>query len=216
MKKELTKHIFKSDRCEVAVFAETEKQARLQLSHAKEYRHLRVETVPLVHALFALGLRDALGEGWTAEPIHDEYPDTQFSFRHKNGVSFWVRDDGKRLEFRYDRPHDTRGHTYSAYWPDGRAFVSPSITCSKSKSGEQLAKDIVRRLLPDCEAAEVVCQKAIREAKAYRAKCELAKEAADSLSFVNGIGFTASGGSVHVGGYVTPETARKIHALLSK
>lgn len=216
MKKEIIKHIFTDGTDERVVCADTKAEAAKQLDQAISYGYLGTETVPLVNAPFAQELLDTLGEGWTAEPISGEYRDTQFSFRNADGVGFWVRGEGKRWEFRYDRPHESRGHTYSACWPDGRPFVSPSITCAKSKSGEQLAKDINRRLLPDCEEAEVLCQEAIRQAQARRAKEKVAREVASELNSVSELRFLPNGVHVQVEGYVTPETAKEIHKLLSK
>ena len=170
---------------------------------------------------FAQGLLDALGEGWEAKAFHGDYPHSNYSFkRTSDGVGFWARDTGgknSRWEFCFDAPLNGRGRQSAVYRKTGSGRLPhPSITCAKTKSGEQLARDVAKRLLPDLEEVHALYLEQIEKDDAYEARRKVAQEVADELNEVKGLRFSPDGAYVIVEGYVKPDVAQEIHRLLSK
>lgn len=139
---------------EIKVAAQTEQEAFERISGGQsDWTISRTEQAEYVGYPKALAVCRALGSNWTPKPMSDEYADCNF---------YLVRDDG--LEISMNRPNYDHKKAYSFWFSrpryngeyieiyrEGHRINPPSINCGESKTPEQMAKDITRRLLPEAE-----------------------------------------------------------------
>lgn len=218
MKTHITKYYFqdKDSGREIAAYGDSKEDAHQSISHPEDFEFVRTEEVPYNLAPVITGILDALGSDWNAEPNSNEWADCGFYLRRSDGLELFAREEwrgGGKLTFSYSAPTTSKRKQVDV-WNEGEKLVRPSIGASLSKSGDKLAADITRRLLPDCEKVHPLWLEAVAKEESYYIKREQAQEVADGLKGVQGIYFTASGPSVSLSGTVDPETARKIHAFL--
>ena len=160
-----------------------------------------------------------LGTDWKAEVTSKPgWPRVIGFLRHQSGLDLFIQSGGYDLpekhEISYHLPRDQKGHVITVYDAEMREIHTPSIRVTQKKTPAQIAKDISRRLLEDAKAAHKCTEKRLAYLSEYYAKEDKAKEVANTLEYINGVSFRANGGKIHVDGYVSTETATKIHALL--
>ncbi len=93
---------------------------------------------------------------WVAKPAYSDRPDDAQSLiradgltLHLSGPSYSHKD---KVEVRLNRPRNKKGEYVTLYAEKGGGTISdPSICMGVTKTGDEMAKDIVRRLLPDAE-----------------------------------------------------------------
>lgn len=110
----------------------------------------------------------------------------------------------------FSRPRDKQNNFIEVYEGNTR-LQDPSINVSASKSAEQIAADITRRLLPDAERVFALVNERIHAANTYEFKCNSLMQ--DLCDIVNGPNFVLSKheieskqinlGGVSAGGYGT-------------
>lgn len=164
-----------------------------------------------------------VNEKWTASPAHGSASDIGCPF-------ILTRRDGLQLFFApfaaysrkgmgyasYNRPRDAKGKHVEVYGTTiGARLTDPSIKFSLSKTAEQVARDIQRRLVPEAEKLHQEVLRRIESENAYHDRAASAAEVAKTLTRRAGLRFSANGADIEVCGYVSPETAKKIHALLA-
>ena len=160
-----------------------------------------------------------LGPEWSAEVTSKpEWPRFMGYIRHNSGLALFIQSGGYNLpekhEISYSVPRDQKGHTITVYDANVRALATPSIRLTQKKTPEQIAKDIRRRLLEDAKTVHEAAIKRLECLESYYKQEDEAKECADRLSYVGGVSFSSNGGQIHVDGYVNPDVAKQIHALL--
>lgn len=107
--------------------------------------------------------------GATARPVSLESPDGYFYITFPDGVQMFCSAGGYgnagRIEFSGSWPSYTRPEAGSCIvtpreiYENNQKLESPSIKVSESKTPEQIAKDITRRLLPDLQHVWHACKK---------------------------------------------------------
>jgi hypothetical protein len=171
------------------------------------------------HQKFAQEVAAQLSGTWTVQAAYADQIDSHFVL---------TRPDGMKLSLRpfpaYNRagmgvvsmlsPRDGKGRYVTAYDPaTSERVTEPSIKFAITKLPEQVAKDITRRLLPDCEAVYPLFAAAVKREDEYAAKSDLAAAAVKQIRDSGPLYFTANGASIDVKGYLTPEQAHKLAAF---
>jgi predicted small secreted protein len=162
----------------------------------------------------------AMSGDWSAEiTSKPDWPRSAGKLKHKSGLTLFIQSGGYNLpekhEISYLTPRDQKGHVITVYNENMREYSTPSIRVTQKKAPGQIAKDIERRLLEDAERVHNAAMQRLEYLKGYYKKEDEAKAAEKSLSYTNGVSFSANGGKIHVDGYVDIETAKAIHAILS-
>jgi len=171
------------------------------------------------HEKFAQEVAAQLSGTWTVQAAHADQVDSPFVLTRPDGMKLFLCPYSA-----YNRPgmgvvlmltpRDGRGRYVSACDPDtfGRV-IEPSIRFNLTKLPEQVAKDITRRLLPDCEKVYPLFAAAVKREDEYAAKSDLAAAAVKQIRHSGPLYFTANGASVDVKGYLTPEQAQRLAAF---
>jgi hypothetical protein len=159
---------------------------------------------------------------WEIAPAWNEDPESPF---------YLIRDDGLQLFLRltdtyqyrgkgsasYSRPKDSRGRYVSIY-DDGKTVLEPGIGFALTKTPEEIAKDITRRLIPEAERVHALALRAVESANAYVVQEAKSKELAQkhyNALHEWGLYVRDNGGSVRVEGYLSPEQFEKLLARLT-
>jgi hypothetical protein len=171
------------------------------------------------HQRFADEVAAHLSPAWAVRAAHADQIDSPMVLTRPDGMSLFLVPYAS-----YSRkgmgvvsmlsPRDGKGRYVTAYDPTTRERVSePSIKFALTKSAEQVAKDITRRLLPECETVFPYFTAAVKREDDYAAKAEAAAVAVKNLRHSGPIYFTANGASIDVRGYITPEQAVRLAAF---
>ena len=113
----------------------------------------------------------ALPGGWTVKPCPHEciQNEPRGSLVRADGLEIWAHANGYsnrgKVTFRHSRPEHERRYLELWEMPEngGGKIDSPSINCGLTKSGEQMAQDITRRMLAECERVEKIARAKIAE-----------------------------------------------------
>lgn len=141
--------------------------------------HSRTETLPYKYAPIVADIIAALPGDWDAEPVGDEYEDTGFTLIREDGLKLWFSGPGWshkgkfHVSFSAPRGIDGRsiGDIYEGTGSGWKQFRPESMNVSETKTGQQIAKDIVRRVLPSAEKAQALClEKIAKESEAADAR----------------------------------------------
>lgn len=116
---------------------------------------------------------------WTARPAWEPQTPTHviscYYLTRGDGLTLWLvfgsvdttRAPRGRIAISHSRPRFKDGQ-YVELWDDGRSkLTSPEITVSESKAPKDIAADIARRLLPDCERIEKLARERIAAHEAH-------------------------------------------------
>ncbi len=152
----------------------------------------KTEPAPINLATLAPAIAAALSSlsfrQWTLSELVT-YPrsDGECVLTRADGLALYVVAGGYgnagRITITHRRPRDAKGGYVVLYPKHGTGQISnPEIKVSGAKDGEQIAKDIVRRLLPDAESVQALAVASIAATNAYedrrlamlRAVCEAA------------------------------------------
>lgn len=172
-------------------------------------------------AAVAAELSSLTGTTWLAAPHSSESSDTSFTLRRpSDNLSLWLdfgraQWKGGKASVGLKRPLGSNRDWVGAYWPSGAAVECPSVGFSAEKTPAAVAKDIVRRLLPDAEAVLPLLLAAVAAHEAYNVKVSTACEIADGLAPVSGLHFSGDHGDIKVEGCLSVADAVRLHALLS-
>lgn len=178
-----------------------------------------VESASYEHASLAQEVVAHLPGVWSIEPT-DRRHDCNFRLIRADGLRLWFSPIGRydrpgKGYVSYDRLRDRKNGWIYAYDADHKEILDPSIKYALTKSPEQVAKEIARRLLPDAEALHAQVVERLAGANAFADACDTATATAKALRGTHGVYFDASGSSIQVRGYVSPEIARKLTEFLS-
>lgn len=106
-----------------------------------------------------LGIATGNPASW--EVSHDKF-NNAYVTRPSDGLAFWFRAGGYgnegRISIHLNWPHDNKGDAASRWDSKGEKVQCPAITVANTKTPEQIAKDIVRRILPAAVAANAVAR----------------------------------------------------------
>lgn len=111
-------------------------------------------------AAICAALNKPPGPKWTPRPLSQEYPDCAFYLTRADGLALYMNPPSK-----YDRPgavpfhfalsaprrNGTHVDAYTGTGKDWKRATSPTIGSAATKTPEQMARDITRRLLPLAE-----------------------------------------------------------------
>lgn len=160
---QITKHIFakKSDPdYTIGVCAPTKEQAhtRDHMSSPEEFTFSHTEKIDYLHAQIAFDTCTALGNDWQAVPISDEYKQSGFYLKRADGLTLFFSPPSyshkNKYRVCYSRPRH-EGKWLELYEKDvngmSQNICDPSANLSETKTADQLAKDITRRILPEAE-----------------------------------------------------------------
>ncbi len=124
-------------------------------SNVGQYEIIGESEIPYTLAPFVEALCRALPGDWDAEPISDEYENCSWKIRRTTD-NLTLSVDGpdkfghpKSYSFRLHAAHRPKGTGYVDVYENNQRVPYPSIKVGIQKSPEQIAKDVVRRLLPD-------------------------------------------------------------------
>jgi len=195
----------------------------------KTYCHLpatRTEPVTYTHAQRAADVAAALPGAWAIEAAHADDPASPFYLVRADGLRLFVRftegwgSKGKGSAS-YARLRGPKGERLHLYAPNGGGEVmDPSINFALTKTAEQVAADIARRLLPEAHEVHALAVRALDSARDYASKADTAlataKRHAATLT-AYGIDLRPSEGSasVEVRGYLTAEQIEALAARLA-
>lgn len=171
------------------------------------------------HQKFAQEVAAQLSGTWTAQAAYADQIDSPFVLTRPDGMKLFLcpytayNRPGMGLVSMLT-PRDGKGRYVSACHPDtfGRV-VEPFIKFALTKLPEQVAKDITRRLLPDCEKVYPLFLAAVKREDEYAAKSDLAAAAVKQIRDSGPLYFTPSGAFIDVKGYLTPEQAIRLAAF---
>lgn len=124
------------------------------------FEFVRTEEEPYKHSETAAAIAAHLGEDWSVEPLSDEYLDCNFYLQRADGLALFLEVPGHwstkdkwaaraclpRHKGDYIEPRNENGKI---------AILEAKI--SASKTPEQIAKDITRRVLPNAEEVTKAC-----------------------------------------------------------
>jgi len=203
---------------------------------------MTVENVPTSLATFhdlVASVGEVLPGSWDLKPYgEDNWACTLFDPDRKMRLFFRPAEwkDATRIEIRGELPKDSRGQEpYLPSLPTGHRM--PSIKVAGSKSPDQIARDIERRLLPDLiplieEALERIAQSETYYTKVTSVAQEIAqllrvdiKPDAKKVSFYHSPypPFTENIGSANIGSdevelelHLAPDTALAVLSMLKK
>lgn len=122
-------------------------------------------------ALNLAAIAAALPGEWSFKPYPHEYhtDETRGSIVRADGLEIYAIANGYgnkgKVKFCHHRPEHER--RYLELWEDpangGGKIASPSINCTLTKSPEQMAADITRRILAECERIDKIARAKIAE-----------------------------------------------------
>lgn len=160
---QITKHFFskKSDPdYTISVCAPTKEEAhtRDRMSSPEEFTFSYTEKINYLHAQIAFDTCTALGSNWKAVPISDEYKESGFYLKRADGLTLFFSPPSyshrNKFHVSYSRPRHN-GSWFELYEKDASGYLQkvsdPSANLSETKTADQLAKDISRRILPEAE-----------------------------------------------------------------
>ncbi len=116
----------------------------------------------------SLGILTGKHASWTV--------DSDDSVARDDGLTFWIREGGYgnegRIAISFSRPRGVKGEYITLWEPKNSGKVSdPRITVANTKSDDQIAKDILRRLVADSEVVfKLAKDRIIAESNFYSGK----------------------------------------------
>ncbi len=161
----------------------------------------------------AVSICAALPGVWTASKVSPEDgEDGAAQLVRADGLELWIpRMNGGwapkgRIAVRYSRPRDAKKqylHLYESAPSHGK-IADPEITVSPSKTGEQIASDIIRRMLPECERIQAL---ALANNKAHNDYETNRRAALVRLASIAGTQIRENGnnGAIYYSLYITPQ-----------
>jgi hypothetical protein len=115
----------------------------------------------------AVALSALTGSKWTVTKDRNENE----HLTREDGLQFWLRIGGYGNEgkaaIHFDRPLGRDGRSPSLWAKGGGQIGNPSINVSLTKSPEQIAKDIVRRMLTESEEVFKLANESIASTNSY-------------------------------------------------
>ncbi len=236
----IKKHTFKRVDAEATAHAYGEDLAdakRRNFTHGDGWEYTGTEEVPYLLAGAAHAIAEALPGNWTVGPQSEEHPNCGWDLIREDGLTLYMHGPAyghaESYSFGLHAPRHN-GDWVEAYDETTRERLpNPSINCAVTKSKEQLAKDIVRRLLPDAENVHAAIMRRIhlldRHAKAKDQAIVVLAGAGgvpvpstnysnerplylDGVTLIVG----SDGTSVQIAGYINFDKAVRIAAILKK
>jgi hypothetical protein len=168
-------------------------------------------SAPFSPLTFAASVAQALGSAWSAAPAYPEpRQDSPADLTRDDGLRLWIScARNGRVEISLDRPRDASG-SYPSLWNDAGKVGDPLITVNVTRSADAVAKDLLRRLLPDAERVHGLALAANAQADSYAQavkRAEAAREAANAALKGVEVYASASGREVEFRAHVAPEKA---------
>jgi hypothetical protein len=143
---------------------------------AKEWTWTRSESEDYTHAGIAASICAALPGDWSAKPQSDEHKDCGFYLVRSDALTLWLSPPAYHHKdawgIAFSRPSWKREQV--GLWIKGERVANPSMNCSVKKSPEVMAKDIARRILPECERQFAECNAIIEAWKEQHRKRDAA------------------------------------------
>jgi hypothetical protein len=194
----------------------------------KQYCHhtpTRIESAPFDHAQRAADVAAALPGDWTIKPTDPASPASSFYLVRADGLKLFIRftetwgSNGKGYAS-YQRPPGARSERLYLYDDNRNEVKDPSIKFALTKTAQQVAADVTRRLLPDAEQVHRLAQVALASSHAYATAAEQANDTAKrhrATLAAYGLDIRPSEGSasVEVRCYLTAEQIDKLAARLA-
>lgn len=121
--------------------------------------------------------------GWSVEPKNDDYGDHGARIANTDGVRLYVRHDAprKRLEFQAAYPYRN-----DIYFRDGEVSRA-EITVSAERAPEAIAKDVLRRCVPDATEGFKKWNEAIeKQDAAYAKHADVVRELVEEFPELHG------------------------------
>lgn len=117
-------------------------------------------------------LSSLTGNLWTVAPEDPTRPNVNDTINREDGMSLWFVVGGYqkrgRITIHFHRPRDREGNYVTVWGAAGEGQLgNPSITVAETKSDEAIAKDIARRLIPDCEQVFAAVKKSIADRSSF-------------------------------------------------
>lgn len=144
----ITFYIFRSlkpDFNDIRVAADSLEQAQSDISHGYEFTG-KIVTEKYIHASLFGSVAAELPGKWTIKPLSKEHTDSSFYLVREDGLTIFGNPNGygheNKLGLSWSSNRELRDVTH---------IGSATIYVSIWKTAQQIAKDIVRRLLPECE-----------------------------------------------------------------
>ena len=239
MKTTLAAHTFRKiadHEYTITCYADTPELAAEHIGYNRsEYEFVSTRSIPYVHAEFIAAIIAALPGKWDAEPISKEYPDCNWHLIREDGLRLFIARPGWRAKGKYtiSASHDQHNGQFVTVYANGSKLDSPSIGVSETKTPQQIAADIARRLIPDAtayfEAYKIQFAKwdeaTNAQAKSYRTICKMFGLTPDESPrhgnrprgyFTAGSFYVNAGGSVEFSLYsLEPDKAAKLAKCLA-
>ena len=187
MKTELTIYHLKSkDGDTVAAHGNSLKDAQDNCSGgASKWKHDHTEKRPYTHATLIASIVAAM-PGWDAEPQSIEYVNCNWYLVREDGLRLFVSMPSYSHKNKLQVSLSASRHNgcLPEVYDNGKRLSPPSIGVGAMKTPAQIAKDIMRRLLPDAEkynelAVAVIKARdaaALKQAEVYAAICKAFNE----------------------------------------
>lgn len=183
---------------------------------------IKTESATFIFAKQSQEIAAHLFGEWEIAPAWPDDPKSPFYLTRDDGLQLFLRlsdtyrEKGKGSAS-YCRPKDSSGR-YVTIYDNGKLVMEPVIGFAITKTPQEIAKDIIRRLIPDAERVHVLALRAVESANAYAAQEAKAKELAQkhyNALHEWGLYVRDNGGSVRVEGYLSPEQFEKLLARLT-
>lgn len=209
---QITKHFFRAlpgnpfhpEGAEFGAYSKTPEQGIHAMTGAEPEKFWaftgRTETKEFKDTDLALAVCAALPGSWELEPVSDEYVDTNWYFKRADGLTLFFSRPGYSHKGKWScgvsLPRD--GGSYVEPRDDAGKIDVPSVGIGESKTPEQMAADIARRLIAGAERAHAACVAII----AGRRTREAARDQAiRDVCAALGTVATSHQGKLHTSGY---------------
>lgn len=158
MRKHYFEHIGETpeETYEVSSVADTPETAATKLSGSpSEWRYLRTEEKPYLYGEVAYAVAQLLPGKWIATVTFPEYHNSAMHLtREADGLQLWLHADNGNGQRKYRislAARMSKGRVITPADHTGRCVSCAVVGVSASKTPEQIAKDITRRLLSEAE-----------------------------------------------------------------
>lgn len=196
----------------------TKKKFDPQTLVGASYRLIEKSPETYTHQKQADSIAECLSGNWKAVPRSKDRADCFFSLVRADGLELYLslREALKgKMNISMCYPFDSHRRYVTVYdRKNGRDIPPPSIGVSINKSPEQLARDIEKRLLPECDVIMPLLQEEIRKTEDSYAREAAIKKAAEALPTNGPLSFETCGSSTRVSGYLSIEQAGKLAKLI--
>lgn len=178
-------------------------------------------SAPFSPLAFATDVASSLGSSWSASPCfreEDQRVTDPAKIVRADGLALFVaREFRGRVEISLFRPRAASG-SYPSLWEGCYKVADPHVFVGVTRSADSVAKDLVRRLLPEAERVHALALAAVAQSNEYAdavKRAEAARDAVNAILKGTEVYASAAGREVEFRTHVAPEKAEAFARLVA-